>query len=164
MDVEAARMEDVDRVADLWVALAAGQREYGSFLASDENRATVREAVARAVVTGGLLVAREDGSVVGFVMFGPSSGAYEQTVEKGVVENLYVDPDHRGAGIGTALLRAAEEALRADGADVVALDVMAGNEAAQRLYRELGYRPHRITMTKAGDSETDMVPNEYDSL
>ncbi|MFC7154378.1 GNAT family N-acetyltransferase [Halomarina halobia] len=161
MEIEALRMEEVDAVADLWVALAEGQRRYGSYLAAAENRQTVREAIARSVVTGGLLVAREEDDIVGFVMFAPETGTYEQSVTKGVVENLFVRPERRGEGVGTALLRAAEEALHVDGCEVVTLDVMAANEDARRLYRRFGYRPHRITMAK--DSETDMGPKENDS-
>ncbi|WP_254545103.1 GNAT family N-acetyltransferase [Halomarina pelagica] len=161
MEIEAARMGDADRIADLWVALAEGQRRYGSHLSAVENRGTVREAIARSIATGGLLVAREGGEVIGFVMFAPESGVYEQAVQKGVVENLYVVPERRGEGVGTALLGAAEDALRADGAAIVALDVMAANDEARRFYRRLGYRPHRVTMAK--DSETDMVPRENDS-
>ena len=57
--VAPATTEDVAAVTDLWVALAAGQREHGATLGAEANRATVREWVARSVVTGELLVARD---------------------------------------------------------------------------------------------------------
>ncbi|GAB7008695.1 GNAT family N-acetyltransferase [Halorubrum trueperi] len=60
--VTTATAADVDRVTDLWIALAAGQRRHGSTLLAEENRNAVREWVARSVVTGELLVAREEGS------------------------------------------------------------------------------------------------------
>ena len=56
--VAPATTEDVAAVTDLWVALAAGQRDHGATLRAEANRATVREWVARSVVTGELLVAR----------------------------------------------------------------------------------------------------------
>lgn len=157
-------MDEADAITDAWVGLADGQRRFGSFLLAEENRAAVHETVSRGIVTGGVLVARARDSgpsgsgddatdIVGFVTFSPETGVYEQAAAKGVVENLYVDPDRRGQGIGSALLRAAEDALRSDGADVVVLDVMAENEAARRFYESHGFRPHRVTMAK-GD-ETD---------
>jgi ribosomal protein S18 acetylase RimI-like enzyme len=153
MEVEPATMDDVDAVADLWVSLARGQRAHGSHLRSEANRATVRDAVSRHVVTGGVLVAR-DPSVVGFVMFGPEAGTYEQDVSRGVVHNLFVRSGHRGEGVGGDLLAAAEARLAAEGADVVALEVMADNDAARRFYGRAGYRPHRVELEKRVESDT----------
>jgi RimJ/RimL family protein N-acetyltransferase len=48
-------------------------------------------------------------------------------------------PDHRGRGLGTALMTAALEASRACGLERVELAVFAGNERAQRLYRKIGF-------------------------
>lgn len=159
MEIEPPGLDEADAVADAWVDLAAGQRRYGSLLRAEANREVVREAVARSIVTGGLLVAY-DPDLVGFVMFGPESGTYEQCAEKGVVENLYVVPERRGEGIGTALLEAAEESLAADGAEVISLDVMADNEAARRFYREHGYDPHRVSMTRSVESDIHSKPDD----
>ncbi len=148
MDVEQATVEDVDALADRWVEMAEGQREHGSHLLGDGNRERVREAMARHAVVGGLLVARDGGDTVGFVMFEPAEGGYRQDVRRGVVRNLYVVPDRRGEGTGGALLRAAEEALAAEGVDVVALEAMADNERARRFYRERGYEIHRVEFEK----------------
>ena len=57
VQIAAAAANDVDPITDLWVALAAGQRRYGSELLAEANRNHVREWVARGVVTGELLVA-----------------------------------------------------------------------------------------------------------
>jgi ribosomal protein S18 acetylase RimI-like enzyme len=147
MRIEAPGIDSADRLADLWVELAADQRAYRSHLHADENRERVREAMLRHLVTGDLLAAY-DPDIVGFVMFNLESGAYEQDVTRGVVQNIYVVPDKRGTGVGGALLDAAEAALAEQGADVVTLDVMAGNEDAQRFYRRHGYREHRVSVEK----------------
>ena len=156
--IEAAVMDDADRVADLWVELAASQRAYGSSLRAEANHSVARDAVARHVITGGVLLARRDGRVRGFVMFAPETGSYEQDVERGVVRNLFVLPADRGEGIGGSLLAAAEEALAAEGADVVSLEAMAGNGNARRFYERAGYEEHRIEFQKelgTGESDTD---------
>ncbi|WP_348609355.1 GNAT family N-acetyltransferase [Halobaculum rarum] len=56
--LERGTMDDVDAVVDLWVALAEGQRSYGTHLVAAENRPDAADAVSRAVVTDGLVVAR----------------------------------------------------------------------------------------------------------
>ncbi|MFC6724129.1 GNAT family N-acetyltransferase [Halobium palmae] len=157
MEVVPADTNDADALVDLWVELAEGQRAHGSHLLAAPNRASIREAVLQHVVTGGLFVAR-DPTIVGFVMFGPEVDGYEQDVTRGIVRNLFVAPERRGEGVGTALLDAAESSLRELGVDVVSLDVIAANEAARRFYRRHGYRPQRVELEKRvrdGESDTD---------
>jgi ribosomal protein S18 acetylase RimI-like enzyme len=98
------------------------------------------------------LDAREGGApVAGFVMFGVESGTYEQDATIGAVHNLYVRPGARNAGVGSALLDAAERALADAGADAVSLEAMVDNEAALRFYERRGYRPHRVELEKPLD-------------
>ena len=159
--IESPSVEAVDQIADLWVELARGQRQYGSHLLADSNRTPARNAITRHVVTGGMLVATEYGQkeregrverlgrrFVGFVMFGLESGAYEQDATRGVIHNLYVRASHQNEGIGARLLEAAEEALADSGAEVVTLEAMADNDAAIRFYRRHGYDTHRVTLEK----------------
>jgi ribosomal protein S18 acetylase RimI-like enzyme len=139
-----------DAVADLWVTLAEGQRDHGSHLESRANRTHIREAIVRAIAADRLLVARAD-DIVGFVMFGTETTRYEQTVSRGIVENIYVVSDRRNEGIGSALLEAAEDRLREQGVDAIALEAMAHNERAREFYRQRGYTPHRVELEKRLD-------------
>jgi ribosomal protein S18 acetylase RimI-like enzyme len=153
--VEPGRIDDVDAVVDLWVDLAAGQRAFDSHLLAERNRTAVREAIARRAVEGGLLVARDPaGEVVGFVTFALRSSTYEADVTRGIVENIYVEPDRRGEGVGSALLGEAEARLAEEGATAVTLEVMADNEAARRFYRRHGYASHRVELEKSVESDT----------
>jgi ribosomal protein S18 acetylase RimI-like enzyme len=150
--VERGGTDAADAVADLWVALAEGQRDHGSHLRAAENRAAAREAAARHAVTGGLFLAREGDDLVGFCTADIDTGGYEMDATRGVVRNLYVRPATRGRGVGGALLAAAEAHLAEQGADVLSLEAMADNEAARRFYRRHGYRSHRVELEKpAGD-------------
>ncbi len=151
--IEAGDSDDIDAVTELWVQLAAGQREHGSHLLPEENRTAIRESVARHAVGDTLLVARAEG-VVGFAMVVIETGTFEQDCTRGVVENLYVVPERRGEGVGTALVEAAEATLADRGADVVSIEVMADNGRARELYRRLGYDPHRIELEKPVKSDT----------
>ncbi|RDZ52056.1 GNAT family N-acetyltransferase [Haloferax sp. Atlit-6N] len=175
MRVSSAAFSDLDDLADLWVELAADQRSFGSHLRADANRAPIREALARHVAADGVLVAREEGTdgaekndgndgndaegpetgdIVGFVMFDIEAGAYEQDATRGMIRNLFVRPAYRDAGVGARLLAAAETALGDAGADTVALDVLADNDAARRFYRRHGYRPHRVELEKSMRNDT----------
>lgn len=145
--IEPATIDDVDAVADCWVALAAEQRQHGSLLAAEANRAVATETVARHVVADGLLVAR-DTTIQGFVMFHPDEGTYTQTESTGTISHLYVRPAARDDGIGSRLLAAAESKLAAAGVSTVSIEVLADNNAARRLYDRHGYEPHRIECRK----------------
>ncbi|MFC7079977.1 GNAT family N-acetyltransferase [Halorussus caseinilyticus] len=155
VSVELGSIEDADAAADRWVELAADQRGFGSHLLADENRATIREAIARSAVSDELLVARDDaGELVGFVTFGVESSNYEQDATRGFVQNIYVVPDRRDEGVGSELLGAAETKLVDDGADTLALEMMADNRDARRFYRRHGYAPHRVELEKSVESDT----------
>jgi GNAT superfamily N-acetyltransferase len=57
------------------------------------------------------------------------------------IQDVFVLPERRGEGIGTALTAHAEDAARARGRTRISLSVSAdGNPAARRLYESLGYR------------------------
>jgi ribosomal protein S18 acetylase RimI-like enzyme len=153
MDIESPDTTVAGDITDMWVDLAAGQREYGSHLLADDNRTQIRESVVRHIVTDSLLVARDAGALVGFVMFSVESGSFEQDVRRGVVENLFVAESHRRATVGQTLLDAAEARLAERGVAVVGLEVMAENEAAREFYRENGYELHRIELEKPIDTD-----------
>lgn len=55
------------------------------------------------------------------------------------VDVLYVRPEARGSGVAQELMRAAAEHARAQGADVLELDVLESNELARRFYDRLGF-------------------------
>jgi len=179
-----ATADDIDVVTDMWIALAEGQRRHGSTLLAEANRPAVRDWVARSVVTGELLVARSreesDGGVdhgdgpdgadgpdernatdpIGFVGFALDRTDYERDRTRGTVSNLFVVPERRGEGVGSALLDAAERALREAGAETVALEALASNERAREFYVAHGYDRHRVELTKplladGSASETD---------
>ena len=56
-----------------------------------------------------------------------------------ILNHLEIHPDHRGRGIGTRLINAAERRLRVLGFREVLLAVEITNGRAARLYKRLGY-------------------------
>lgn len=157
MHVTTATTEDVEAVADLWVDLASDQRDHGATLLASENLTAVRESIARHVFSGEVFIARTEATsadqdthhdLLGFISFSLEHGGYDRDRRRGVIENLYVVPAHRGEGVGAALLDAAERALAESGAETIALEALVDNERAREFYQTHGYDPHRIELTK----------------
>jgi ribosomal protein S18 acetylase RimI-like enzyme len=81
-----------------------------------------------------LLVACRDGDLLGYALV-----LFRRGSRSARLYSLAVAPSTGGAGIGGALLRAAEAAASARGADRLALEVRIDNVAAIRLYHGAGY-------------------------
>lgn len=66
----------------------------------------------------------------------------------GYINNLYISPARRGAGLGKELMKQSEEWFRLRGVKRIRLTVTASNEAAVALYRSAGYAVDRWEMEK----------------
>lgn len=93
--------------------------------------AMLREALAEPSSVA-LVAEGEDGVFLGAVLARHAAG-------EGEILSIAIDPAHRGAGHGRALLEAALAALLAAGVATVWLEVRRSNEAAQRLYAGAGF-------------------------
>jgi [ribosomal protein S18]-alanine N-acetyltransferase len=82
-------------------------------------------------------VARRGGRLVGF-------GGLMFVLDEAHVTTLSVHPDHQGQRIGTRLLAVLVREARARGTKALTLEVRAGNEPAQALYRRFGFAPAGI--------------------
>lgn len=85
-----------------------------------------------------VLIAEQDGEVAGFIALGPCR---DQDAQPGIWEiwALYLAPGCWSQGAGRALWLAAREACIANGAEVIKLWVILGNERAIRFYRAAGF-------------------------
>ena len=87
-----------------------------------------------------LAVRGEDGGVLGFcwvVLFDPGTGL------EGEVAEVYVAEQHRGRGIGEALVRRAVRLFQERGVTLGYVWTRGANEPAVRLYRAAGFAPTR---------------------
>ncbi|MBA4098982.1 MAG: GNAT family N-acetyltransferase [Rhodospirillum sp.] len=84
-----------------------------------------------------VLVAEDGGAIVGFASYGPFRPwpAYLHTVEN----SLYVAPEQRGRGIGTALLPALIQRAAERGLHTMIAGIDATNEASLRLHAKFGF-------------------------
>jgi ribosomal protein S18 acetylase RimI-like enzyme len=60
------------------------------------------------------------------------------------IHDIAVLPDHRGAGVGQALLMAAEQHARARGCCKLTLEVLTGNARALSSYLRFGFAPYEL--------------------
>jgi ribosomal protein S18 acetylase RimI-like enzyme len=100
---------------------------------------------------GWVLVAEEDGRVVGFVCTWARVPPDDPAMDPrpyAHVSDLVVLPAWRGRGIGRALLARAEAGARGRGAHRLRIGVLAGNERARRLYASLGFREAYVFLAK----------------
>jgi ribosomal protein S18 acetylase RimI-like enzyme len=82
------------------------------------------------------LVALQEGEAVGLVNLGVRG-------ERGWIGGLGVVASARRHGVGRMLMEAVHEQARARGIRQISLEVIEGNDAALRLYQELGYEVTR---------------------
>jgi ribosomal protein S18 acetylase RimI-like enzyme len=91
-----------------------------------------------------LLVARRaDGGIVGMLTLATFR---IPTGMRAWIEDVVVDEAARGQGVGEALCRTALDTAAAAGARTVELTSRPSREAANRLYRRLGFQPRQTNV------------------
>jgi predicted GNAT family acetyltransferase len=131
-DVRLVRPEEIDLLMPACIAMFT--EEVGVSPLVGDGGAMYRARVAE-LVAAGRAFARFDG---GAVVFKAEVGAATRAV--GQVQGVWVHPDLRGRGVGTAGMAAVVEAARASIAPVISLYVNDFNVSARRSYEKVGFR------------------------
>ncbi len=85
------------------------------------------------------LVARADGAAAGFAAF--TRLCHLPAGRRGIeITSLWTDPDHRGRGIGSALVAACIDRARAQSCDLIAIGAHPDNHAAQAFHAARGFQ------------------------
>lgn len=144
--LRAATAEDVDDIAAIW---HLGWRD-GHLGNVPDELVAVRTAASFTPRAAERIehtqVAVVDGDVAGFVV-----------IVDDEVEQVYVAAAHRGSGVATALLTAAERQVATAGYPLTWLAVAPGNERARRFYARCGWRDEG-PLTYAADGPAGPVP------
>jgi GNAT superfamily N-acetyltransferase len=133
--VRPAASDDVPGLLELFGALADYERLRDELHASEEQ---LREALFGERPAADALIAEHDSRPVGYALFFPTFSSFLAT--RGIwLEDLFVLPDHRGAGVGRALLAAVASRVAPGGRlEWCALD---WNELALGFYAGIGAKP-----------------------
>lgn len=156
LDIRPAALEDLEALLDIYLSSA----EYHVALDPDHYRVPDRAAAAerlRSIIDdngrmSGYLAAAVDGRVVGSVsvaLLPPTpDGSMMAALPTAEIGIAVLDGD-RDAGVGTALMAAAEAWAGSRGVRVVMLDMSVRNADAQRFYERLGYEVSGLYLRKA---------------
>ena len=135
--IRAAEPRDSEALARL-----IGQLGYRVTPAEAAERLGLMEAEGRLV-----LVADLDGEVIGCLSTSVMR-VLHRPAPVGRISMMVVDEAHRGRGIGAALVRAAEDALAAQGCYMVEVTSHVRRTEAHRFYERLGYERTSVRLAK----------------
>lgn len=134
IDLVSAQHDDLETIVDLFARSRAAALPFLPVLHSREEDLAF---FARYIDSGQMTLARRGGKTLGFMAQSP-----------GWIEQLYLDPDQRGQGIGLQLVDHAKA-----GADRLELWCFADNHAARAFYAAQGFAEIRGT---DGDNEAGL--------
>jgi GNAT superfamily N-acetyltransferase len=146
--VRPAREAELGRIVELF---ALGAVPGGAPSTEDPDDLGPYRAAWRDIVDGG--IGRNGDVVLVAVLAGEVVGVCQLLVFRHLqargglcaeLESVHVHPDHRGTGVGGALLREAIERARALGCYRVQLTSNAGRPDAHRFYERLGFVPSHV--------------------
>jgi len=153
---------DLEQLRALWLALHAHHREVvpsTPLQPDDEVSWRARSATYERWLEADdavVLVAKLDGTPVGYAVAHVESGADDDTFDFGeTYADLYtlsVLPGHRGQSIGSALLDALGAHLRARSVETLTVSAMAGNSRALDFYRRRGFEPLEASFVRRLDA------------
>ncbi len=117
---------------------------FGPDMAPDDLAFVMEERLSaahfeQAVAEDVILVAEEEGALIGFVQFGDNRIAEAGAPGDQEIRRLYVTAERQGRGIGGALMRAALAHPRIPAGATVLLTVWEDNAQAQAFYRRHGF-------------------------
>ena len=134
LEIRRATLGDVDTLAPLFDAYRQFYRQPADL---ERARRFVGERLERSESV--VFMAFVDGAAAGFTQLYPSFSS-ASTARIFVLNDLYVAPEARGHGVGTALLDAAAAYGREQGAVRLALSTEITNTTAQSVYERHGWK------------------------
>jgi GNAT superfamily N-acetyltransferase len=134
--VRAAEPRDVSALLELFAGLAEYEHLTHELHATEQGLA---DALFGPTPVAEALIAERDGQALGYALFFSTFSSF--LTSTGIwLEDLFVLADHRGEGIGRALLSAVAARVREQGGERLEWAALDWNELALGFYRRLGAR------------------------
>jgi len=150
--IRPGQIEDLKRVSELWHDLYEHEQSHGMILRISDNAVEIwREQMLSRLSqrTNVLLVAESDGDIVGFL-----SGQMKILGDlfigglSAIIQDLYVAPQNRGAGLGRMLTESAVSIFSDFGIDSIEVQVAHRNEVSLAFWTALGWHPEIIQVRR----------------
>jgi GNAT superfamily N-acetyltransferase len=134
MNIRKATREDLSGIVQLFDG-------YRRFYEAPSDLEGARRFIAARLETGdsAIFVADENGTLVGFTQLYPSFSSVSMK-QVWILNDLFVAPDQRRSGVGSALLRKAEEFARETAAKGLVLATQKTNTTAKARYDAASYK------------------------
>jgi ribosomal protein S18 acetylase RimI-like enzyme len=134
MEIRKAGHSDVEAITDLMRDFAAFEDLSEYFEATPEKLAAAMFG-ERAFVNG--IVAEDSGKVIAYALFYPNYATFRG--QQGMyLEDIFISPEHRGKGIGEAMLRRIAQIAKHQGCERIDFQVLEWNQPAISFYEKLG--------------------------
>ena len=147
--VRPAMATDVTTLLELFGELAEYEHLEHELKATEKQ---LREALFGERPAAEALIAERDGEALGYALFFPTFSSF--LASTGVwLEDLFVRPDSRGAGVGKALLEAVAARVRERGGERLEWAALDWNELALGFYRGIGAQTMNEWITHRLDGE-----------
>jgi ribosomal protein S18 acetylase RimI-like enzyme len=141
---DVAEQTDIDVILNL-------MRQFYTHEKLPLNEFTAQDALSRLIADttfGRVWLLKIQEKAIGYVIltFGYS---IEFQGRDAFIDEIFIEEDYRGKGIGTKVIEFIESQCRESGIHAIHLEVERENMSAQSLYRKLGFQDHdRYLMTK----------------
>src|SRR5271154_1746295 len=132
--VRAAGSDDVPLLLELFGELAEYEHLEHVMRATEER---LYDALFGARPAALALIAERDSQVAGYALFFPTFSSF-LAIQGVWLEDLFVRPAHRGAGVGRALLATVAARVREAGGERLEWSALDWNELALGFYRSIG--------------------------
>ncbi len=132
-------------IGTTWESMSRGEQAMTEY---ESLGPRVRSIIDRLLGLGGtILVAEVGGRLAGYITTGVLPNDLTERLE-GMIFDTWVHPSCRRQGVGSSLIRAAEDYCRDQGATRATMVVATHNDASQRSALKSGYRAERVWFGK----------------
>lgn len=136
--IRKARQDDAELLTE--IGMRAWRKAMASVGEAAEMAANAREAFARFTEGGWITITIVEKSGV------PVGWAAREDMDE-TITDFWIDPDFEGQGLGSALLKAVEDELKAQGISLARLQTHAMNSDALKFFEKKGYSVNWLTVS-----------------
>ncbi|WP_415381964.1 GNAT family N-acetyltransferase [Halosimplex sp. TS25] len=154
MELVEATDSDVETLAEYWYALATEMEPYDELNEiAYENPEPAEDGIEGLLEESDttIYLLTVDGDSVGFVVLREHDHPSREYSARVDIVDLFVESDHRDAGIGSEAVQRAVETAKSWGADQVTVSCEWHNDGARRFYEDNGFEPKQVTYARRLD-------------